>query len=192
MTRPPYSELIAKTRRMDEILRALNHPFAFMGGIALNVWTVPAPTYDIDICVAVPEEELPALRTALDRAGFLMPATSWIESVGSAGFKEMTVSWPFQEGLIPADIFLAWDPFQKEALVRRREVELDDGFRTWVVSAEDLLIYKLVAWRRKDQAAAENLLALQENLDRKHIDRWCGHFRVADRLRELLNDGERG
>ena len=111
----------------------------------MNAWSIPVPTYDIDLCAELTPEDVPGLIAELERAGFVPPATSWIESIGSARFQEFTVHWPIQDGLRAADIFLATDAFQKSALSRRRRVELEEGFQTDVISPEDLLPYKLVA-----------------------------------------------
>ena len=159
-----------------------------MGGLAINAWAIPTPTYDIDICVAASESEVPSLLRALETEGFVPPPTPWLESVGSAKFREFTASWPFQDGFIATDFFLAIDPFQTKALERRRTIELDDGFRTEILAPDDLLVYKLIAWRKKDQEAVERLLAIQRDLDWPYIRAWADKFGVLNRFREALAD----
>ena len=175
-------------RQLDRLLRRRRTPFCFMGGLAVNAWSIPAPTYDLDLCADVPEEGVPALLEELASAGYAPPPTSWLESVGRARFREISVHWPFQGGLLPADLFVALDNFQKEALGRRRTVELDAGFRTEVLSPEDLLIYKLIAWRPKDRAAIERLTMVQTSLDWDRVRRWARVYGVEDRLREIRRE----
>ncbi len=188
MARPPARELLDRVRHLHGVLDARGLKFAFMGGLAMNAWTVPAPTYDIDLCVELAEEGVPGLIRALESEGFVPPPTAWLESVGTAKFREFSVSWPFQEGLIPADFYLALQPFQREAMTRSRLAELDDGFSTRILVPEDLLVYKLIAWRKKDQAAVERLLAVQRDLDWTCVRRWAQEYGVTDRLNEAVRD----
>jgi hypothetical protein len=154
----------------------------------MNAWSIPVPTYDIDLCADLDPEHVPDLIAELDRAGFVPPATPRLESIGSARFQEFTVHWPFQDGLRAADVFLATDAFQKSALARRRRVELEEGFHADVISPEDLLLYKLVAYRNKDRAAIERLLAIQSALDWEHVRRWAARLGVTSRLEEALRE----
>lgn len=174
------------------MLAARGLRFAFMGGLAMNAWTVPAPTYDIDLCLELGGEAIVELMRALEAEGFLLPPTAWLETVGSAQFREFSVAWPFQDGLIPAEFYLALQPFQKETLSRSPLVELDDGFRTHILTAEDLLIYKLIAWRKKDQAAIQQLLAVERTLDWARVRRWAEAYQVSDRLEEAVRDAGQG
>lgn len=163
-----------------------------MGGLAVNAWAIPAPTYDIDLCISLPEAEVARLVKDLEKDGFVPPTTSWIETIGRAKFREFSVTWPFQDGLIATDFFLAEDPFQVKALERRRTVELDEGFRTEILSPEDLLVYKLIAWRKKDQEALSRLLAVQRQLDWAYVRTWASRFGVLERLREAMSDAGLG
>jgi hypothetical protein len=172
-------------RQLDKLLRVRGTPFAFMGGLAINAWSIPVPTYDIDVCADLPEELVPPLLRELESEGYVPPATDYIESVGKARFREVSVHWPFQGGLIPADLFVILDPFQKEALGRRRKVALDDEFETEILTPEDLLVYQLIAWRPKDRAAIERLTMVQTSLDWDYIRRWACVYGVEDRLNEV-------
>lgn len=181
-------DLLGQARRLAELLSSRGVTHAFIGGLALNAWSIPAPTYDIDLCAGLTPEDVPDLVAELDRVGFVPPSTTWIESSGSARFQEFTVHWPFQDSLRAADIFLATDPFQKSALSRRRRVELQEGFQTDVISPEDLLLYKLVAYRNKDRAAIERLLAVQSALDWSYVREWAARLGVMPRLEQALRD----
>jgi hypothetical protein len=181
-------DLLEQARRLSGVLTTRGISHAFIGGLAMNAWSIPAPTYDIDVCAELAPEQVPGLVADLDRAGFVPPPTSWLNSVGSARFQEFTVHWPYGTGLRAADIFLATDAFQKSALSRRRPVELAEGFRTSVIAPEDLLLYKLVAWRAKDRAAIERLLAVQSNLDWAYVRDWAGRLGVSPRLEEARRE----
>ena len=188
MEPPIGTELLRRARQLARLLASRGEEYAFIGGLAMNVWTVPNPTYDIDLCVAIGVDEVRDLVRALDAEGFVPPPTTWIESVGSAKFQEFTVHFPYGTGLRPVDLYLATDAFQHEVILRRRAVELDEGFGTYVVSPEDLLVYKLIAWRPKDRSAIERLLVVQADLDWAHVRRWATNFGVERRLQEALSE----
>lgn len=192
MSRPLSDELLARARQLSQLLDARRTAHAFIGGLALNAWTIPAPTFDIDLCAALAPEAVPELVRRLEEEGFAPPPTSWLESIGPARFQEFTVHWPFELGMRPADIFLATDPFQKEMLARSRRVELDTGFITAVATPEDLLIYKLLADRPKDRAAVERLLAVQQELDWAYVRRWTARFGLEERLVAALREAGLG
>jgi predicted nucleotidyltransferase len=58
---------------------------------------------------------------------------------------------------IPIDLTLAWLPFERVALERAEPVDFG-GVTIRVATAEDLVIYKAVAWRDRDRADVERLL----------------------------------
>ncbi|GIW71013.1 MAG: hypothetical protein KatS3mg102_0555 [Planctomycetota bacterium] len=188
MQPPLASELIARSRQLAEILSARGTEYAFIGGLAMNAWTIPVPTYDIDLCAELEPDDVPALLEELEAGGFVPPPTSWIDAVGPARFRELTVHFPYGSGLRPVDIYLATDAFQREALARRRGVELDAGFFAYVATPEDLLVYNLLAWRPKDRSAIERLLLVQRDLDWDCVRGWSARFGVEDRLREALSE----
>jgi hypothetical protein len=162
-------DLLGQARRLSGVLSSRGIPHAFIGGLAMNAWSIPVPTYDIDICADLDPEHVPDLIAELDRAGFVPPATPWLESRA-------------------ADVFLATDAFQKSALARRRRVELEEGFHADVIAPEDLLLYKLVAYRNKDRAAIERLLAIQSALEWGHVRMWARRMGVTSRLEEALRE----
>jgi hypothetical protein len=73
------------------------------------------------------------------------------------------------------DVSIAWLPFELEAIAACETVCLGD-LRVPVARAEDLLIYKTIAWRPQDQQDAERLLSLYG----KHID--------LDRVRQIVGE----
>jgi hypothetical protein len=60
---------------------------------------------------------------------------------------------------VDVDITFGWLPFEREALDRAERLDLG-GVVMPVARPEDLVIYKAVAWRDRDRADIERLLAL--------------------------------
>ncbi|MBI3273494.1 MAG: hypothetical protein HYZ53_31205 [Planctomycetes bacterium] len=104
MARPPAHELFERVRQLHRLIEGCGFRVAVMGGLAVNAWTIPAPTYNIDLCIDAREEDVPALIRVLEAEGFVPPPSAWLESVGTPKFREFSVSWPFQDGLLPTDI----------------------------------------------------------------------------------------
>lgn len=85
----------------------------------------------------------------------------------------------------PIDLSLAWLPFEKAALERAERMVIDAKAVT-VAVAEDLIIYKSVAWRDRDRADIERLLLIHE----RSLD--LGNFRnVVAQFAEALEEPER-
>lgn len=53
-----------------------------------------------------------------------------------------------------------------------------------MLTVEDVLIHKLIAWRAKDQDDISSILATQPTLDNAYITRWVGEWQVDERWEE--------
>lgn len=188
MDGPLGSELIRRARLLASVLESRGTHHAFIGELAMSAWTIPVPTYEIELCLAIGSEAAPDLVRALGVEGFVPPPTTLMESIGTARFQEFTVHFPYGTGLRPVDMYLAIDAFQLEALSRRRRVELEAGFFTYVATPEDLLIYRIIAWRPKDRSGIERLLAVQRDLEWLYLRKWASRFHLDERLGEVLRD----
>jgi hypothetical protein len=168
------------------LLESLQVEYFAYGGVVVSVWGAPRETVDVDAVVCVTDDALDDLLPALARAGFTFPEdarrTFPIDGWLRAGFRGRH-----------ADISLGRTPFDESALTRRCRVQLF-GTETWVASAEDLILYKLVAHRYKDLGDAETvLLRSRGQLDFNYLRRWAdeiargtGKFEVPRKLEELI------
>ena len=80
-------------------------------------------------------------------------------------------------------IRIAESEFLRSALARRRVVDLD-GRPTPLVSAEDVVVLKLVAWRPKDQGDLDDLLLVVGPLDEAYLRTWAIRLDIEERLEE--------
>jgi predicted nucleotidyltransferase len=71
------------------------------------------------------------------------------------------------------EVSFAWLPFEEEALSRAQTIEIY-GVTVPVAQPEDLIVYKVAAWRERDRTDVERLLVLHLS----HID--------IGRVRELV------
>ena len=178
--------------RLIETLEVQEVPYALMGGMAVQVLAIPTPTYDIDLAVDVAAGELPGVLAALNDAGFTVPEAY------SGGFMDSVHGMPKVHILafgsrgqsIEADIFLVETEFQKSAFGRRREGTLHDR-AVWVLSPEDIVLFKLLAWRYKDRAAIQNIMITCTEMDADYLRKWASNLEVADRLEQAQKEAER-
>jgi hypothetical protein len=90
---------------------------------------------------------------------------------------------------VDVDISIAWLPFELEAIAASEKVVLR-GVSVAVARAEDLIIYKAVAWRPQDQQDIERLLTIHgPQVDLQRVRRTVAEFAAAlenpERSREL-------
>jgi hypothetical protein len=168
------------------LLESVKVEYFAYGGVAVAVWGAPRETVDVDAVVCVADDDIENLLSALAQAGFTYPeeapSTFPIDGWLRAGFRGRH-----------ADLALGRTPFDESALTRRRRVKLF-GMKVWIASAEDLILYKLVAHRYKDLGDAEAvLLRMRDQLDLAYLRRWAqeiargtGKFEVPGKLEELV------
>lgn len=56
-----------------------------------------------------------------------------------------------------------------------------------VLSVEDVLVHKLIAWRARDRDDVRSILSTGLDFDRDYVDHWATEWAVEDRWREALS-----
>lgn len=176
--------LIRTLRAIAEVLERHPGQGVVIGGIGVIARGVPRLTRDVDVTFAgdrlTPEEIVRELaRVAIvaripDVLGFCRESQVLL--------MRETVSQ------VDVDVSIAWLPFELEAIAAA-PTESVAGVRLPIARAEDLVIYKAIAWRPQDQQDVERLLALHaDHLDldriRRHVAQ-LGEALEIDRLSEL-------
>lgn len=88
---------------------------------------------------------------------------------------------------IDVDVFLAESPFLRAVIARRHRAGAG-GWETWFVTAEDLVLLKLLAGRNKDQADVSDILWVQGQLDLQHLRSWASRLGIADALEAAIRE----
>jgi hypothetical protein len=73
---------------------------------------------------------------------------------------------------IRVDVMAAQTEFQRSALDRAV-----DG----VITVEDVIVFKLLAWRPRDRADIASILVAGHDLDEAYIEHWAGEWQVTER-----------
>jgi len=184
----PELDVVGAVERLTGALERAAIDYALSGAIALAYWTAPRATLDIDVCVDVDPAALPGLLDALREAGSEVPADAAAQAQrGALGVRL---------GGVRVDVFLPLLPIAEEAMARRMRVPFAER-EVWILSAEDLALFKILFARTKDWADLERLLAARAGrLDRSYIESRIGSLldpgdpRLA-RYRELAERGRR-
>jgi hypothetical protein len=86
---------------------------------------------------------------------------------------------------IDADVFLAETAFQQEVIARRVTCTVEEQ-PVSLVTAEDLILFKLIASRPRDLIDVQDVLFTQGDLDEAYMRRWAKELGVAEKLEEVL------
>lgn len=73
---------------------------------------------------------------------------------------------------VRVDLLVVTTPYQQMALDRAV-----DG----ALSAEDVIVHKLIAWRPRDRDDIVSILRSGTPIDELYVERWAGEWEVADR-----------
>ncbi len=165
-TRPkPGHPLEEALRALVAGLKASSRPSMIIGGIAVIARGVMRLTRDIDATVAGDGTDLNALLGVLRRHG-IVPR---VEDVVRFAERSHVLLLRHASSGIDVDLSVAWLPFELDAIAAS-EVILIHGARVRVARAEDLVIYKIAAWRPQDQQDVERLVALHgERMDLERV-----------------------
>jgi hypothetical protein len=174
-------------RRLADACEAAGIPYAVGGALALGVWGFPRATNDVDLDVFVPPDQLAPVLGGLTRAGFELDEDAALASARARGDFKL-----WCDGM-RVDVFVASIPFYDSVARRVRRAPLE-GREATFLAPEDLVVFKLLFFRRKDLLDVERLVAfVGPAFDREYVHRWLVDLvgeddeRVA-RWDEMLRD----
>lgn len=147
-----------------EILEGLGVRWALMGALAaIRYRAEPRFTTDVDILVE-PHIRLAAAFTAVGYD---------VREAGDGATPDMLLVRGHGDRI---DLLLANVEYLETALARARD---------HVVSVEDIVVQKLIAWRARDRDDIASILEAGAELDESFIEQWVGAFDVADRWAQV-------
>lgn len=156
-------------------LHRVGRPAMIIGGLAVIARGVPRQTVDIDATMWAEGLDVAAVLPALAAEG-LVPRTA--DAITFARERHVLLLRHEPSGT-PLELILAYLPFERAALERAELVDFG-GVSVPAATAEDLIIYKAVAWRDRDRSDVERLLALHgRTLDLTRVRRLVAEFAAA-------------
>jgi hypothetical protein len=160
---------LATLSRIWDVLNALRHPIALMGGISLAAWNHIRATRDVDLLVGVDVSSIEPVLTVLAEHGFRPKRVPPVIAVGDHHFVQLLYTPPGEYYDVQFDLLLAEGELQQSALARRVRRNVPGiGNPIDVLHCDDLILFKLVAGRLIDHADVAMLL--RENRDELDLD----------------------
>jgi hypothetical protein len=177
--------LRAAIASVAEALSRLPARGMLIGGIAVIARGVARTTRDVDATVSSDGVRLEEILPVFEEQG-LGPRID--DALGFALANQVLLLRHEASG-VDVDVSIAWLPFELEA-IRASDSLVLAGVDVPVARAEDLVIYKSVAWRPQDQQDVERLLTLHaRGMDLARVTRIVAELAAAidepERLKAL-------
>jgi hypothetical protein len=179
--------LLTAMAALRAALLEVGAPHMLIGGTAVILRGVARVTDDVDATVWAERLDLDLLLAVLARheiVGRIPDAASFARERQVFLLRHVPTATPME-------LSLAWLPFEREALNRAELLEAG-GITIPVALAQDIVIYKAVAWRERDRADIERLLrAHAADIDLAYVRRVIAEFAAALDEPERIEDFER-
>ncbi len=150
--------------QVAESLEAARFRFMLIGGMAVATWIEPRLTRDVDIVVPARRRDAPRLKQALI-AGGARPTALEMRLLFEKTFTRLPTGGPI------LDVHIARSSHDYAAIENARPLLLH-GRKIPVASPEDLVLYKLQAWRPHDQVDIQEMMKQVKNVNIAYIDSW--------------------
>ena len=167
------------TSRLD----AAGISYMVTGSIAAGHYGQPRMTRDIDLVVELTEADAERFPSVLGSEFMANP-----DGIRQAAARRSMFNAIHEDALIKVDFVVRKDdPYRVEEFHRRRLVDVDDH-RLWMVSAEDLVLSKLL-WAKETGSELQlrdvrSIIGVQRDaLDWPYLERWALNLTVAAMLR---------
>lgn len=165
------SEELEVLKIVTRRLREAEINYMISGSIAANYYTIPRMTRDIDVVIELKQGDIDKF-IGLFEDDFYVNRETVANEVSRQGMFNLI----YNQYVIKIDFIIKKSSeYQQGAFSRRKQVLIEQS-PMWFVSAEDLVISKLV-WAKDSHSEMQlkdvrNLIETVDNLDLKYIDGW--------------------
>lgn len=166
------------SRRLD----TANIGYMLTGSMAMNYYAQPRMTRDIDVVVALRNEDADRVVNLFSPDYYVSP-----EAVASSIAQQSLFNLIHNESVIKVDcIIRKQNEYRLTEFSRRQRIKIQD-FETWIVSKEDLVLSKLF-WARDSHSELQlrdvkNLIAT--GCDHAYIERWTAELGLANLWKDI-------
>jgi hypothetical protein len=181
------SEQLEVLKIVTQRLNKTEIPYMISGSTAANYYTVPRMTRDIDIVIELKD-------TDIDKFVDLFESDFYIdkETIKNEVMRKGIFNLIHNQYVIKIDFIIHKESdFHKIAFSRRKNIFIENS-PMWFISAEDLILAKLV-WAKDSRSEIQikdmrNLLKTVEYLDMKYIKEWVIKLSVKEIYQEVKNE----
>lgn len=171
----------------DVIIRLERAGFSYMltGSLAMNYYAQPRMTRDIDIVVALDDNDIHRIVETFDK-DYYVSEEAVVNAVKNAAIFNLV----HLESVVKVDIIVRkGDKYRQHEFSRRVPVAISD-FTAWIVSKEDLILSKL-NWARDSKSEMQlndvkNLLATSPDME--YLQQWANELGIRELLEECLDE----
>jgi Nucleotidyl transferase of unknown function (DUF2204) len=157
---------------------------AIIGGLAVALYTKPRATRDVD---AVIDIELSSLDSFLKRGEARGFRSRIPDPIPFAAQSRMVIVTHEESG-IDVDMAIAGIPYETDAIARARPYKLG-RLNVPLLTPEDLVVFKILAYRPVDKADVAHLFEFLPDLDvafiRRHVEGFAEMLEEPELAREL-------
>ncbi len=181
----PIARLARAAASLLAFLDTKGWPACVIGGVAVSRWGEPRATQDVDLTVLADfGDERRVLHDLLSAYDSRVPDPQRFADVNRLALLTLP-------GGVNADVSFAGFPFEREAIERSSPWQLTAKLSLRTCSAEDLIIYKLVAGRPGDIQDIIRIIQRQgRRLDISRIRHWGRQFAELKEDPDLLRPFE--
>jgi hypothetical protein len=167
-------------------LNQANIPYMISGSIAANYYTIPRMTRDIDVIVELKRDDVDKF-VSLFEMDFYVNRKMITDEISRQGMFNLI----HNRYIIKIDFIIKKSStYSQTTFSRRKEISIEN-IPMWFISAEDLIISKLI-WAKDSHSEVQlrdvrNLLRTVENLNLQYIDDWARQLhlqRVYDEAKQ--------
>lgn len=166
MADSPDPDPVEVARRIADTLEDAGIAYAIGGALALGYAGVVRATKDVDLNVFLGVDDADRGLAALERAGVVLDRQSALARIAEGAHVRGML------GVMPIDAFFDSIPLHTSA-ARRAVTRPLAGRPAHILSAEDLIVLKLLFHRPKDIIDVERIVAVRgASLDRDYVRNW--------------------
>lgn len=182
------NQVLDAALRLQKFCREQKWSFCFIGGLAVQRWSEPRVTDDVDLTLITGFGTEEPFLDALLAQDWLIPRNP---NAREFALTRRVLLMVTTTG-VGVDIAMAGFPYERRATGRACEVEILRGVTLRLCTREDLIIFKTFAARPQDWRDVEMTIARQgdENLDWRYIRRHLKPLLELKEKPELLDELE--
>ncbi len=190
---------ITLAAQLHPIFESLQIPYYITGGVAAIAYGEPRTTQDLDIVLLIRPNDIAALASHLEQAGFYVPGVA-----NAMSGTLQTLQATHIESIARVDLMIALDSefaptnfehsdFERTKFARRQRYEVPGGVEVYLATAEDVILSK-IQWGLRSQSEKQwrdvtGILKTQaENLDYGYLAEWGDRLGILDSLSRALTE----